>query len=92
LFVIKGLPPSGTAYDSGMLGTSQPRELEIYETDQLVDELVRRYDRFVFGGEKFRDTKRSNYEFYWKGSLMDRLRLCETTKTVMLKKEIENAD
>lgn len=75
-----------------MSGTSQPRVLEFYETDQLVDELVRRYDRFVFGGEKFKDARKSNYEFYWRGSLIDRLRLCETTKVVMLKREIESAD
>jgi len=75
-----------------MSDTSQPRELEVYATDQLVDELVRRYDMFVFSGERYMTTKKSNYEFYWKGALPDRLRLAETAKNVMIQRAVENAD
>jgi hypothetical protein len=92
LYEIKALPLNGTDYDSGMSDTSQPRELEIYATDQLVDELVRRYDMFVFSGERYVTTKKSNYEFYWKGTLPDRLRLAETAKNVMIQRAVENAD
>jgi len=47
---------------------------------------------FVFSGERYMTTKKSNYEFYWKGALPDRLRLAETAKNVMIQRAVENAD
>ena len=54
---------------------THPEELAFYSNDQLVYELMSRFDSAIFNGTKYSGGE-SHYMAKWKGTIIERVGLC----------------
>lgn len=59
------------------------QDLELASTDDLIKELLGRFDAAVFAGTKYMSEKQGSSEVFWKGDFLPRLGLTDFAKQVM---------
>lgn len=68
--------------DCGMSDMSA-QDLELASTDDLIKELLGRFDAAVFTGTKHMSESQGSSEVFWKGDFLPRLGLADFAKQVM---------
>jgi hypothetical protein len=61
------------------------QDLELASTDDLIKELLGRFDAAVFTGTKYMSEHQGSSEVFWKGEFLPRLGLADFAKQVMFK-------
>lgn len=59
------------------------QDLELASTDDLIKELLCRFDAAVFTGTKLMSEKQGSSEVFWRGDFLPRLGLADFAKQVM---------
>jgi hypothetical protein len=75
---------NGMGCDCGMSDMSA-QDLELASTDDLIKELLGRFDAAVFTGTKYMSEHQGSSEVFWKGDFLPRLGLADFAKQVMFK-------
>ena len=83
-FETKALQPNGMGCDYGMSDMSA-QDLELASTDDLIKELLSRFDAAIFTGTKHLSESQGSSEVFWKGDFLPRLGLADFAKQVMFK-------
>ena len=84
MFETRDLRPSGMGCVCGMSDMSA-QDLELASTDDLIKELLGRFDAAVFTGTKYMSEHQGSSEVFWKGDFLPRLGLADFAKQVMFK-------
>lgn len=61
------------------------QDLELQSTDDLIQELLSRFDAAVFCGTKHMSDTEGSSEVFWRGDFLPRLGLADFAKQVMFK-------
>lgn len=81
-FETRDLRHNGMGCVCGMSDMSAP-DLELASTDDLIKELLCRFDAAVFAGTKHMSATQGSSEVFWRGDFLPRLGLASFAKQVM---------